>query len=116
MYNLTFWKEISSDITNLDTENNYTQVIPGQSYTDLKMVCTMGYSEPSDADAFDSSINNEGDYVFDELALFSYPTDTSVASEAINTSTMLTHVVFHPVQKSKNRIIEIIYTVRIQLS
>lgn len=117
MYNLTFWKPISSDINNADIANNYTQVIPGTSYTDLKMVCTMGYSEPSDADAFDSSITNEGDYVFDELALFSYPADTTVVeSELINTSTMLTHVVFHPVQKSKNRIIEIIYTVRIQLS
>ena len=117
MYNLTFWKPISSDISNADVSNNYTQVIPGTSYTDLKMVCTMGYSEPPDADAFDSSVTNEGDYVFDELALFSYPTDTTVVeSELINTSTMLTHVVFHPVQKSKNRIIEIIYTVRIQLS
>jgi hypothetical protein len=117
MYNLTFWKQISSDISNTDPDNNYTQVIPGTSYTDLKMVCTMGYNEPTDAEAFDSSINNEGDYIFDELALFSYPTDTSVVeSEQINTSTMLTHVVFHPVQKSKNRIIEIIYTVRIQLS
>jgi len=28
----------------------------------------------------------------------------------------LTHVVFHPVQKAQNRIIEIIYTVRVQLS
>jgi hypothetical protein len=29
---------------------------------------------------------------------------------------MLTHVIFHPVQKSANRIIEVIYTVRVQLS
>jgi hypothetical protein len=50
--------------------------------------------------------------VFDELSLFIYPTDNT----NITTSKMLTHVVFHPVQKSQNRIIEIIYTVRIQLS
>ena len=28
---------------------------------------------------------------------------------------MLTNVIFHPVQKSLNRIIEIVYTVRIQM-
>ena len=67
---------------------------------------------------FDSSTTNEGDYIFDELALFSYPTDDTLATEEekINTSTMLTHVIFHPVQKSANRIIEVIYTVRVQLS
>jgi hypothetical protein len=28
---------------------------------------------------------------------------------------MLTHVIFHPVQKSANRSLEIIYTLRIQM-
>ena len=50
--------------------------------------------------------------MFDEIGLFTFPTDGS----DIDTSTMLTHVIFHPVQKSQNRIIEIVYTVRIQLS
>ena len=45
----------------------------------------------------------------DELGLFTNASD-------INDATMLTHVIFHPVQKSQNRIIEIVYTVRIQLS
>ena len=67
---------------------------------------------------FDTSTTNEGDYIFDELGLFSYPTDPtpSDGSDPIETSNMLTHVIFHPVQKSQNRIIEIIYTIRVQLS
>jgi hypothetical protein len=28
---------------------------------------------------------------------------------------MLTHVIFHPIQKSLNRIIEVVYTIRIQM-
>jgi len=95
------------------TATDKIEVIAGSSFTDLKVTCTLGYAEPTDQDLFDSSTNNDGSYVFDELALFSKPT-TGV--DDITTSKMLTHVVFHPVQKSQNRIIEIIYTVRIQLS
>ena len=84
----------------------------------MKIICTLGYNEPADQDIFDSSTTNEGDYIFDELALFTFPTNPTPTdgSDPIDTSTMLTHVIFHPVQKSSNRIIEIIYTVRVQLS
>ena len=107
LYSRSYSKIISNN-----TSTDKIEVVSGSSFTDLKITCTLGYAEPSDQDLFDSSTNNDGSYVFDELALFSYPTD----STNITTSKMLTHVVFHPVQKSQNRIIEIIYTVRIQLS
>jgi hypothetical protein len=110
LYSRTYYKIISSN-----TETDNIQIIPGISYTDIKVTCTLGYAEPNDQDLFDSSTTVDGDYVFDELALFSYPRDPSNV-DPINTSNMLTHVIFHPVQKSQNRIIEIIYTIRIQLS
>ena len=110
LYSRTYYKIISAD-----TATDKIQIIPGPSYTDIKVTCTLGYAEPSDQDLFDDSTTNEGDYIFDELALFSYPSDPT-DDTPINTSTMLTHVVFHPVQKSQNRIIEVIYTVRVQLS
>jgi len=110
LYSRTYYKIVSAN-----SLTDKIEVIPGPSYTDIKITCTLGYDEPGDQDLFDSSTTNEGDYIFDELALFSYPRDTA-AEEPINTSTMLTHVIFHPVQKSQNRIIEIIYTVRVQLS
>lgn len=115
LYSRTYSKIISDSSNNSDPDNNYVEVIPGASYTDIKVVCTLSYGEPGDQDVFDSSTTNEGNYVFDELALFTHPTDMTV-DEPINTSTMLTHVIFHPVQKSSNRVIEVIYTVRVQLS
>jgi hypothetical protein len=107
LYSRTFDKRLNPSTT----DTSITTVV-GSSHTDIKVTCTLGYNEPSDADLFDTATNNEGDYVFDELGLFTYPTDGS----SIDTSTMLTHVVFHPVQKSQNRKIEIVYTVRVQLS
>ncbi len=110
LYSRSYNKVISSAASDPTTDK--IEVVAGSSFTDLKVTCTLGYAEPSDQDLFDSSTDNDGSYVFDELALFSYPTDGT----NITTSKMLTHVVFHPVQKSQNRIIEVIYTVRIQLS
>jgi hypothetical protein len=107
LYSRTYEKVISEG-----TETDNIQVIPGVSYTDLQITCTLGFNEPEGQDVFDSSTTNEGDFIFDELALFTFPSD----GESIDESIMLTHVVFHPVQKSTNRIIEIIYTVRVQLS
>ena len=51
-------------------------------------------------------IDLERDKLFDELGLKSY----SSAGDSL----LLTHVIFHPVQKSLNRLIQIDYTVRIQ--
>jgi hypothetical protein len=66
----------------------------------------LDYGEPDGQDAFDTASNADNLYVFDELGLKSYSAD--------GTSRLLTHVIFHPVQKSLNRLIQIDYTVRIQ--
>ena len=68
--------------------------------------CLLDYGEPNGQDAVDNATNTEGTYVFDELGLVSY--------NANGTGNLLTHVIFHPVQKSLNRLIQIDYTVRIQ--
>lgn len=104
LYSRTYAKDVR-----VNTSTDKIEVIAGPSYTDIKVTCTLGYNEPSDQDLFDSSATNDGDYIFDELALYG-------GSSSIDTATMLTHVIFHPVQKSQNRNIEVIYTVRIQLS
>jgi len=104
LYNTTYNKDIYPG-----DGNNKIEIITGASYTDIKMTVTLGYAEPAGQEVFDSSITNEGEFIFDELGVFTNSTDFA---DAI----MLTHVIFHPVQKSQNRVIEIIYTIRVQLS
>jgi hypothetical protein len=72
----------------------------------------LDYGEPADQAAFDNSQSLNGDYVFDELGLKARSLDGSEG--LVTTGLLLTHVVFHPVQKSLNRLIQIDYTVRIQ--
>jgi hypothetical protein len=115
LYSRTYEKRIDAD--NGD-DTSGIRVIPGQSFSDIKVTCTLNYNEPTEnegAQPFDNSLDNNGLYVFDEMALFTKPVDSNL-EEPINSSTMLTHVIFHPVQKSLNRVIEIVYTLRVQLS
>jgi hypothetical protein len=109
LYNPTYTKVVDDrSVTNIDPIRNYieTRHVTGTNYTDVFITCFLDYGEPSGQSAFDNTNNNESEYVFDELGLKSY-------SES-NQSRLLTHVVFHPVQKSLNRLIQIDYTVRIQ--
>ena len=114
LYNQTYVKIVDdTSIFNLDPTRNKMSVshTTGKFYTDILVQCLLDYGEPAGQDAFDNSTQNTGEYVFDELGLLAnYGTD-----ELGNVITkMLTHVIFHPVQKSLNRQIQIDYTVRIQ--
>ena len=64
--------------------------------------------EPSDQLTFDTGTSASTNYIFDELGLKSY-SDTGP-----NLGSLITHVIFHPVQKSLNRMIQVDYTIRIQ--
>lgn len=115
LYRKTFAKVVSNTAQNSDQTNNKVQVIEGSGFTDLKITCTLGLNEPSGQDSFDTSSANDGDFVFDELGLMTY-VDGSNATTASSSGELLTHVIFHPVQKSLNRIIEVVYTLRIQMT
>jgi hypothetical protein len=109
LYNKTYYKVVDGQaVTNTDPTRNYleTRHVTGTNYTDVFVTCMLDYGEPTGQQAFDNTTNNNSDFVFDELGLRSY-------SSAGN-SLLLTHVIFHPVQKSLNRLIQIDYTVRIQ--
>lgn len=107
LYNPTYEK-IVDDTSALNTDPLRNKITirhtPGQVYTDVVITCLLDYGEPAGQQAFDNSTSNEGDYVFDELGLWS----------GGEHNRLLTHVIFHPVQKSLNRLIQIDYTVRIQ--
>ena len=109
LYNQTYSKVVDDRATvNLDPIRNKieTRHVTGTNYTDVFVTCLLDYGEPNNQDAFDNSALSNNTYVFDELGLKSYSTT--------GTSRLLTHVIFHPVQKSLNRLIQIDYTVRIQ--
>ena len=115
LYNPTYSKIVDDTaIANPDPVNNKMTVnhIPGTVYTDILVSCLLDYGEPSGQSAFDNSTNLSGQFVFDELGLRGRSTDGT--SGLSSTGLLLTHVVFHPVQKALNRLIQIDYTVRIQ--
>jgi len=109
LYNQTYSKVVDGTAsTNMDSTRNFTEVrhVTGTNYSDIFVTCLLDYGEPSGQSAFDTTINGETTFVFDELGLQSYsPTGNNL---------LLTHVIFHPVLKSLNRLIQIDYTVRIQ--
>ena len=110
LYNQTFLKVVDDNSpANTDSTNNKLSILhtPGKVYTDVLVSCLLDYGEPTGQQAFDNSTNFNGDFVFDELGLKSWQGSSSDLM-------LITHVIFHPVQKSLNRQIQIDYTVRIQ--
>jgi hypothetical protein len=111
LYNQTYTKVIDArQSTDLDPSRNFMEVrhVAGTPYADVLVSCLLDYGEPDGQAAFDTATNSEGTYVFDEIGLRAY------SPNGVGTGNLLTHVIFHPVQKSLNRMIQIDYTVRIQ--
>ena len=109
LYNQTYVKVVDQNaIENADPARNLMQVrhISGATYSDILISCLLDYGEPLEQQAFDNSVDMNGSFVFDELGLVSYNPN--------GTGKLLTHVVFHPVQKSLNRLLQIDYTIRVQ--
>lgn len=111
LYNQTYYKVVD-DLSpyNVDPTNNYitTAHVSGLTYSDVIVTCNLSVSEPADQEAFDNTTNILSPYVFNEIGLKAYdPNGQGIGR-------LLTHVVFSPVQKSLNRQLEIVYTIRIQ--
>lgn len=115
LYNPTYSKIIDdTDSNNPDPANNKMQVrhVPGNAYTDIIISCLLDYGEPATQSVFDNSTTLNDTFTFDELGIKARSLDGTSGLES--TGKLLTHVIFHPVQKSLNRLIQIDYTVRIQ--
>lgn len=110
LYNQTYQKVVDDNsAADTDPENNKMTVLhtAGNLYTDILVTCLLDYGEPAEQQAFDNSTNFNGEFVFDELGLKTW----NGSAEDLR---LITHVIFHPVQKSLNRQIQIDYTLRIQ--
>lgn len=116
LYNETYFQCIN-DLSplNPDPSNNYIKVshTSGVTYSDVIITCTLGLGQPAGQEAFDNTTNISGTYVFNELGLKAYNA-TDAANGTDTYGLLLSHVVFSPVQKSLNRQIEVVYTIRIQ--
>jgi hypothetical protein len=109
LYNQTFSKIVDDrSVNNLDPARNKTEIrhVTGTNYTDILVSCLLDYGEPEGQQAFDTATNQDDQFVFDELGLRAF--------SPIGQGKLITHVIFHPVQKSLNRLIQIDYTVRVQ--
>ena len=111
LYNPTYYKNVDNTSSqNTDPARNKMEIrhVVGTVYTDILVTCLLDYGEPAGQGVFDNSQSLDGTFVFDELGLKGYTEAGSGLGK------LLTHVVFHPVQKSLNRLIQVEYTVRIQ--
>lgn len=100
LYDPTYNKVIDN------TTSNYIQVnhVLGTTYTDVIVTVTLDYNEPAGQAAFDDVTDLNSSFAFDEIGL-----------KNVN-GLLLTHVIFNPILKSQNRLIEVVYTLRIQMS
>jgi hypothetical protein len=109
LYNQTYSKVVNPrSSSNSDPTRNKTEIrhVTGTTYTDILISCLLDYGEPDGQAAYDNVSDMEQSFVFDEIGLRSFSSS--------GTGRLLTHVIFHPVQKSLNRLIQIDYTIRVQ--
>jgi hypothetical protein len=114
LYNQTYTKIVDdTSVLNTDPTRNKMLVshTAGKVYTDIIVQCLLDYGEPPGQLAFDNGTQLQSAFVFDEIGLLA---DYGSDANGNELTKLLTHVVFHPVQKSLNRQIQIDYTVRIQ--
>lgn len=109
LYNQTYSKIVANSPADNATDNIAISHTDGTSYSDIIITCTLDYTEPSGQDSTDSASPYNSDYVFDEIGLIGPDADINVQG------TTLSHIVFHPVLKSANRRIQVIYTIRISV-
>lgn len=74
-------------------------------YSDVEVRCILDKNEPAGQATVDNVTTDlAGNFIFDEMGL---KTDDGL---------LLTHITFNPVEKTSNRVFEVIYTLRITVS
>lgn len=108
LYNQTYFEIV--DQNRLAPEGNSMTVSHVQNalFSDIQIRTVLGFGEPSGQSAFDDATDSNQQFVFDEIGLKSFDDDPTQGI-------LLSHVIFNPIQKSLNRSIEVIYTIRIQM-
>lgn len=116
LYNQTYAKVVDDMLPltvnpNPADNNLVVNHVLNTTYSDIVVTCTLEFAEPAEQSVFDDASSPSGTYIFNELGLKSYDPTTSTGA-----GKLLSHVVFHPVQKALNRTIDITYTIRLVLA
>ena len=110
-----------NDSNNPDTAANTVTVVHtnGTTYSDIVVTATLDYSDPDPEDSIfniidstqeslDATTSVTGEFEFDEIGL------KTRGITGVNTGYLLTHFIFHPVEKLANQRIQVVYTLRVQ--
>lgn len=122
LYSPTYFIVVDAqDLNNFDTANNAVTVTHtnGTTFSNTVVTATLDYSMPAINDSVfnivnitENSLNAttevNGEMVFDEIAL------KTKGSVGLNSGLLLTHFIFHPVEKSSNQRIQLVYTLKVQ--
>lgn len=122
-YQTTYFEALS------DIGNSITTIAGTSNFSDLVTTVLIAFGEPNNVSpeflqsAVDTATTTNDTYIFDELALYTGTTmgtlGTTGSPGSFNFAPdgrLLTHVIFHPVQKAANRELQIEYTIRVQMA
>ena len=125
LFSPTYFKVVDETNTSDNDDPSRNNVISyhteGLNYSDVVITCTLEGNQPNLAEttrnlagvpqqSYDSATNFDGDFIFNEIGL-----KCNGPSGDLNMGHLMTHIVFHPVQKSANRVIQVVYTLRIRI-
>jgi hypothetical protein len=122
LHNSKYFRVVDEgDSNNPDSTSNTVTVAHtnGTSYSDIVVTATLDYSDPDSEDSTFNIINSTqesldattsvtGEFEFDEIGL------KTRGATGLNTGFLLTHFIFHPVEKLANQRIQVVYTLRVQ--
>ncbi len=122
-YQATYFEKLS------DAGNSIATIAGTSNFSDLVTTVLIAFGEPNNVSpeflqsAIDTATTTNDTYIFDELALYTGTTMGTLGTTGTPGSfnfapdgRLLTHVIFHPVQKAANRELQIEYTIRVQMA
>jgi len=122
LHNTTYFRVVDEDdANNPDTLTNKVTIshTSGTGYADTLVVATLDYIDPAVDDSVFNIVDNTqqsldattsvtGEMVFDEIGL------KTRGISGLNSGKLLTHFIFHPVEKQANQRIQVAYTLRVR--
>lgn len=103
--NIPVYSEVVDELRGAPTGNQMSAIhSSGSLAADVEIRCVIDKTEPAGQATFDNVTTNlAGNFVFDEIGLKS------------DDGLLLTHITFNPIQKTANRVYQVIYTIRVTI-